>query len=152
MGIIERFFSEYLTERPARKATWEQQIADLEAGGTALQTRLAAAPDLPRNREVLRHIVGIERWGQSRLRSALGAPLIMDEYDGHRPDAAQDWEALKAGFAATRAGTLALARELQAAGIDRARSIPHNQMGSITVGGWLQYLKFHARLEGMRIR
>lgn len=152
MGLIERFLSEYLTERPARKATWEQQLANLEAGGAALQARLAAAPDLLRNREMLRHIIGIERWGQSRLRTALGAPLIMDEYDGHRPDEGQSWAALREGFAATRAGTLALARELQAAGIDRARPIPHNQMGSITVGGWLQYLKFHARLEGMRIR
>ncbi len=152
MGAIQRFITNLITERPARKASWEQQLANLEQGAALLQARLAQAPDLPRNREALRHIIGIERWGQSRLRSALGAALVMDEYDGHRPDEGQGWAALCESFMATRAGTVALARELKAAGVDRALPVAHNQFGALTVGGWLQYLKSHAWLEGLRIR
>ena len=152
MGLIQRLLTDIITERPARRATWQRQIADLEASGASIQARCAKASGSARNIDQLRHVIGIERWGQSRLRVALGAPLTTDEYDGYRPEDIGDWSSLTTAFTATRAATVALVPELQAAGLDRSRLIPHNQMGALSVGGWLQYLRLHAGLESKLIR
>ena len=144
-------FKEFMVERPVRHKTPADILAHLEASGHKVATRFNGAPDLPRNRSAIRHIVGIERWGQNRLRVALGQPLVIDEMDGYVPSESTGWEELKAGFVATRQETVQLAREVIKAGaLDK--TVQHNQFGDITVRGWLNYLRAHASREGLRVR
>jgi len=139
-------------ERPAQKLTIGQLGARLAQSGSDLMDQFAAAPETDANRSQLCHIIGIERWGQSRLQVALGDPLRDDEYDDYRPADDLDWDALQEMFRTTRADTLALAHRLDQAGLDTTVTVPHNQYGKLTVYAWLRYLDVHSKLEGQRIK
>lgn len=141
-----------LIERPARKQSYAQLAQALEADAGPLVARFAAAADTPRNRHQLRHIIGLERWGQRRLRTALGEPPVSDEMDDYMPERGLSLADLSVAFAATRRETVVLARQLEARGIDGAQQVAHNQFGPLTLRGWLRYLNLHARLEGRRVR
>jgi hypothetical protein len=54
---------------------------------------------------------------------------------------------MRAAFAETRAETVALARQLDERGIDPAMTVPHNDLGVLSVGGWLAYLVQHPDQE-----
>jgi hypothetical protein len=140
-----------LLERPAQKLTLDEHAAQLESSGTKLGQRYAAAADTESNREHLCHVIGIERWGQSRLEVFLGAPLELDDYDGYRPAGDLGWPALRDEFTTTREKTVALARELAAAKLDTSPTVPHNQYGKLSAYAWLHYLDTHANLESERI-
>lgn len=128
------------------------QIADLMAAtGQTLELIFGAAADSDHNRRLINHIVGIERWGQQRLRTALGEPLVIDEYDGYRPPRAATLPELQADFAATRRDTVALTCELGAAGAE-AVGLPHNQIGNLSVRSWLGYLNIHANWEAKKLK
>ncbi len=139
-------------ERPARKRDYAYFAGRLEASGKELEARFAAAADSAENRRQLRHIVGLERWGQRRLRTALGEPPIQDEMDQYAPPLGQNLLDLRAAFAATRRETVVLVRQLEARGVPPAWIIPHNEFGPLTLRAWLRYLDLHASLEGKRIK
>jgi hypothetical protein len=137
-------------ERQARRSSLAELADRLEADGRTLAQRFAAQADGDEVREALRHVVGIERWGQRRLRVALGDP---PEPEGHRPfrppeDAGLD--ALRVAFATTRADTVALARALDRARPDPDLRIAHDDLGPLGVGAWLAYLDGHATMEARR--
>ena len=75
MGLRHSITNRFL-ERPFRNLTAEQMAERLELDGRTLERTFAAAKDNQSNRKLLSHISGIERWGQSRLRVALGEPLL----------------------------------------------------------------------------
>ena len=140
-------------ERRGRQRSLDDAAGDLEASGARLDAHLAGKPDTPANREAVAHCVGIERWGQRRLRVAHGEPFVLDAYHGYRPDTADGIEALRAAMAETRAATVALARELAAAGVDPGTTVRHNDLGDLTLAGWLAYLEQHASREiPLRVR
>lgn len=139
-----------IIELPARWTGIDRLIRRLEKDGAALNKRAAAAADRPSNAAVLAHIIGIERWGQRRMRVALGEPLLSDEYDTYRP-AETSVPALRAAFLATRQETVSLCKSLRMAGVDPRTRIHHNQLGSISLLGWLFYLTVHAGVESLRI-
>jgi hypothetical protein len=145
-------FKNLMIERPAAKRSYAQLAAALERSNAKLQRRLAAARETPRNRKQLRHMVGIERWGQRRLRTALGEPLLMDEMDGYMPPEQTPVPDLAAALAAARAETVVLARQLDARGIPLDATVPHNQFGPLTARGWLVYLNAHANREVNLVR
>jgi hypothetical protein len=140
-----------LLERPAQKLTLDELAAQLESSGAKLAQRYAAAADSKSNREHLRHIIGIERWGQSRLEVFLGAPLEMDNHERYRPAEDLSWAALQEEFTTTRQKSVALARELAAAKLDTSPTVPHNQYGKLSAYAWLHYLDTHANLESESI-
>ncbi|HEY0602052.1 MAG TPA: hypothetical protein VGD58_04030 [Herpetosiphonaceae bacterium] len=148
---ITRFVTRAVLEQPAHSRSYEQLIAALETAGQRILAHISARPDTPRNRNTLQHIIGIERWGQRRLQTALGAPLIDDEYDSYRP-AGDTLAQLCQSFQTTRQESIALARQLQAQGIAKDAVVRHNQFGAISVGAWLRYLALHGSLESWRIR
>ncbi|HEY0734118.1 MAG TPA: hypothetical protein VGD69_04365 [Herpetosiphonaceae bacterium] len=148
---ISRFVTRAVLEQPAQRRSYDQLIAALETAGQGIQARIAARPDTASNRRTLQHIIGIERWGQRRLQTALGAPLIDDEHDSYRP-AGDTLSQLSQSFQTTRQESIALARQLQAQGIAKDTAVRHNQFGAISVGAWLRYLALHASLESWRIR
>ena len=136
-----------LAECRGRRRDLETAALELERSGSRLDTHLADKPDTPDNREAIAHCVGIERWGQRRLRVVLGESLEMDTYHGYRPDLEDGVEALRAVMAETRAATVALARELAAAGVAPGSTVRHNDLGDLTLSGWLAYLEQHASRE-----
>jgi hypothetical protein len=140
-----------MVERPGRKlplAGWAQKLAE---SGEAINKRVATA-QTPQGAATLRHITGIERWGQRRLQVALGEPFVLDEYDGYQPAADADLATLREAFRTTRQATVELAQKLAAAGVSDEVKIRHNQFGPVTVRGWLSYLTTHANFESKRIR
>jgi len=141
-----------MIERPAQKLTLEEHAAQLSTSGEAILDALAAAADSDENRDQLVHIIGIERWGQRRLRVALGEPLLADEVDDYLPAADLDWTALQEAFQAARQDTLALIEQLAGIEIDTSLTIPHNEYGKLTPYAWLHYLEVHSTLESKRIK
>ena len=154
MGIradITRVIGQMVFERGAGKPLADVP-AQLEAGGQKIMARAGKLQDSDFNRRVLNHIIGIERWGQRRLKVALGEPFVQDEYNGYRPARETPWEALKTQFAAARAETVALARALAAQPGAAAKRIRHNDYGDLSVGAWLNYLRTHAEFESRKMR
>jgi hypothetical protein len=135
-------------ERPATRRSRQQLVDGLRASGEAIGFRIAAATPTPTRHHLLRHVIGIERWGQRRLGSLQGVPLVMDGHQSYKPPADADWATLERDFAATRAHTVALAAQLPE---NRDARVPHNQFGDLTVNGWLLYLKGHADYETRKI-
>jgi hypothetical protein len=154
MGLradITRIIGQTVFERGAGKGLADFP-ARLETGGTKILARVDDVDDSDFNRRVLNHIIGIERWGQRRLKVALGEPFLQDEYNGYRPARETSWEALKTQFAQTRAETVALARTLAAQPGAISTRIRHNDYGDLSVGGWLNYLRNHAELESHKLK
>ncbi len=173
VGSLIRTF----VERQASSTGLDGIRKGLETGGEQLAGQMASAPDTPANREQAGHVIGIERWAAHRMRSALSpaassgaegrpavsaassgaegrpavpaTPPVMDEYDGYRPAADLPLSALAPEFRAARAETLALLEALH--DLQDCR-VPHNELGPLTVRGWLYYLIQHAKIEGIRIR
>lgn len=152
MGITDTLFhllGDLLFERPAQKKSIEELRTLLQESHRAALQTIEEAPDTDENREILRHVIGIERWGQRRLRVALGEPPIMDEYDAYRPTEDSGMPALRDAFDETRQETIALTHELaRANGITTVR---HNQWGELAVRGWLNYLNGHAQRDIKRL-
>ncbi len=142
----------WAAEWPARRLSYTQLDERLQKTGRYVEQKMANAPDLPRNVEAAKHIVGIERWGQRRLRTTLGEALVMDEYDSYRPEALNSLPALTEQFRETRNDTRQLLKQLQDAGVALDDTIPHNELGPTTVRGWIIYLAQHASRDSMGIR
>ena len=134
-------------ERRARGRSFEDLAADLEAAWPAIARHLEDKPDSAANREALAHCAGIERWGQSQLRVAFGDPLEMDTYHAYRPPVEQGVAKLTEVMARTRRDTVALAHALAEDGIDPKVTVRHNDLGDLSLGGWLVYLRQHASRE-----
>lgn len=141
-----------MLERPAQKLTLKEHAAQLSASGKSIREALAAAGDSDENRDQLVHIIGIERWGQRRLRVILGEPLLDDDSDDYLPSADLNWAALQEMFRAVRQETLDLIEQLTEVEIDTSLTIPHNEYGKLTPYAWLRYLEVHSTLESKRIK
>jgi hypothetical protein len=146
-GSLLRSFIEYR----ASKASLDQIREGLVTGGGEVAERIAAAADTPANRLQAGHVIGIERWGANRLRSALTpntAPPT-DEYDSYRPRDDQPVKALAAEFKSARAETIELLEPLRNAQDCR---VQHNDLGPLSVRGWFTYLTNHAGMESKRMK
>ena len=143
--------SSLMLERPLKNKDMAEIAQDLDLAGGRLKHTFAAAKDNPDNRRLLSHIVGIERWGQSRLRVALGEPLTIDEYDDYRPPRESTWPALQDAFSETRQQTVAVVQALGKANVADVK-VPHNQFGPLSIRSWLRYLDMHANLEAKKLK
>lgn len=141
-----------VVERPAMRrstAAWAEALA---ASGAQLKARMAASADTPANCQHLRHIIGLERWGQRRMRVALGEPFINDEMDDYQPPVDLNLSELIDVFLNTRDETVHLARRCAADPRAESAIVHHNQLGPLSIRGWLRYLDLHANLEARRLR
>jgi hypothetical protein len=152
MSFFKRLTTNVLMEWPVQGKNLADLAQTLQTAGEKLKQKVAAAPDTETNRQTLSHIIGIERWGQKRLKVALGEPLTTEEYDQYRPGRDTSWADLQQQFAQTRQESVTLVQQLQQAQVDPGRKIKHNGYGDLTVRGWLRYLTFHANAESWRIR
>lgn len=181
---IKDLVVEVMLERPARRQGLARQLQGLTRAGEKLSARLEKAAGTPKEHGTLRHIIGIERWGQRRLRLAtefgaleLGAdadsapdfgrgarrvrdPAVAfhDDHHPYKPLETATWPELREKFRTTRQETVAFAERLakrpdaEVAQALTHTKVPHNDLGALTLGGWLRYLQLHASLEGRRIR
>lgn len=127
-------------------------IQSAKESGQTIDTYLADKPDTPKNREQMRHVIGIERWGQRRLKTILGEPPIHDEYDGYQPATDLDLNALRNEFSATRAETMSIVDAIQKQGVAETAKANHNGMGDVSLKLWLRYLTMHANFESKRVK
>lgn len=140
-----RFLVAAFVERPARRAGAERLAERLAA-------RFAAATEEAKAAATLRHVIGIERWGQRRLRVALGeAPFERDEHHGYKPAEGLPLTTLVDELRDTRAETVALGQRVATEGRSGV-TVEHNAMGPLTAAGWLRYLQLHGDLESRRVR
>jgi hypothetical protein len=140
-------------EAPAGRSSYTDLGQSLERAGNVLAGRAARAADTPANREVLAHIIGIERWGQNRLRVALGQRVYeADRSAAYRPAPDAPLDQLRSLLSQTRAGTVDLARQLHAAPPEDGVTVDHNSLGPLSAKAWLRYLTQHADLESRRLR
>lgn len=151
-GKITGFVAGLLLERPVAGKSYADMAQQLEEAGQSIHTRLSGKNYTEFNHRVLSHIIGIERWGQSRLRVFLGNPFVQDEYNGYRPARDVPWDDLIGLFSATRSQTLSLARALDDALIAPDKTVLHNQLGPLSARAWLRYLQTHASREIMQVR
>lgn len=144
--------AQLMIERPVRNMTVQALIDQLGQSKKRISTMLDTSSDTPDNRRQLCHITGIERWGQRRLRVALGEPFLTEEYNHYCPSTELSWNELKIEWRNTREATLALADNINKADTPVDIKIHHNQLGPLSIKGWLRYLDVHASSEGRRIK
>ena len=140
----------FVLEQPAKRQGLAKLTQNLNDSGEALERDLERIEGTDKNRDQLRHVIAIEKWGQSRLKVALGETFVRDESHDYKPNSVTSWEELRDIFTVTRAETLMLAEALKQN--PSQQKVPHNQFGPLSVLAWLKYLENHARLEGKRLR
>lgn len=145
-SIILRVVRHFAVDRVAKKLSMAELADHLARSGAELGRRMDAAEDSEKHRRLLGHIIGIERWGQRRLRVALGEAPVNDSMDGYVPEAGLSAAELAAEFKLTRDDTVDLARKLISAEAGDSL-IRHNDFGPVSAHGWLAYLYNHALTE-----
>lgn len=120
-------------------------LTELDASGSRITQSLMDKTPTERNYRVLSHIIGIERWGQSRLTVLEGDPFVGGEYDPYRPPVGLSWNELQDQFKDTRAETLRIVKRIG----DRPESPDymtalHNDFGELNLTAWAFYLRIHA--------
>jgi DinB superfamily len=144
---ISQLIAGMFLENPAKGKSIMQLRSALELSGIQMQARLEVGKPNP---ELLRHIITIERWGQNRLRSALGeVQFVLDGSGQYAPASTLGWPELKSEFAKVRQETLEITRRLEFANPSPG-PVVHNQFGPVSVKGWLRYLNVHANMEMQR--
>lgn len=151
MSVITRFIGGMMFERPARKKSYQDYVGELREKGGVIESRIAKGDGSGKQHSTLTHIIGIEKWAQSRLRVALGEPFKQEEYTNYRPAKETAWEDLLPIFRETRADSIALAEQLAAQNVPTNTKVKHNQFGDFTTRAWLQYLVGHGDFESKRI-
>jgi len=149
---VKGWFVAQALERPAGRLSYPELGQGLERGGVLLAQRAARAADTDANRAVLTHIIGLERWGQTRLQVALGQrEFVRDEHHPYKPGAGATLRELQDLLPGTRARTVDLARQLAAAPPEEGLTVEHNALGELTPKAWLRYLTQHADVESRRL-
>ncbi|HEX8674788.1 MAG TPA: hypothetical protein VF710_23010 [Longimicrobium sp.] len=95
MGFKQGFFQwagRMMFERPVRSQSVVDIASTLSSSGDEVRERIAGKEGTPANVARLRHIIGIERWGQQRLRVFLGDPFEPGGHHPHKPTDT-DWRA-----------------------------------------------------------
>ncbi len=151
-STLLEFVGKIFFERPGSKRSFDELAQELESSGAQIEERLAGFSPAPKDRERMRHIIGIERWGQRRLRVFLGEPFVMDGHHPYKPDETLDWPALLDAFKETRAQTLAMIDTLAASNPESSDPVAHNEFGKFSARGWLKYIEGHARSEAKSIK
>lgn len=150
MNRIERWIRWMILERGVQGKTPAQVATRLERDCAGVLARIRSAGRNDENHKVITHIIGIEKWGQQRLRCALGEPWVQEEYNRYRPALSTPWDDLAPLFEQTRAETLAITRQIDPS---RAKQmILHNAHGEISVNAWIHYLNLHANIESRRLK
>jgi len=140
----------WFIETVAARYSFEGLGKTLLKSKEAIRDRMLIIMNIPQYPEVTRHMIGIELWGQRRLKVALGEPLLADGHQMYRPPWDTSSVTLMLQFERARLDTVDLIPLLEAA--QYSQKIPHNDLGPLSVKGWLYYLYLHGWLESLKLR
>lgn len=152
MSLLGKAFRVLMIDRQAGEKSVSDLMTELSASKESILTQVANAADMPDFREKMAHVVGIERWAQSRMKVALGEPFKQEEYDGYRPELSQTLAELTETFSQTRDETLAIAEQLKAVDGVETQTVQHNDMGDMRIRSWLAYLEMHGPFELKKVK
>jgi hypothetical protein len=150
-NIIMQGFAWLLLERKIQGKSYKGYSQLFEESCRLIQSLIDRAEDNSKNRWELLHIIGMERWMQSRMRVALGAPFIQEEYDSYRPPEDTPWQDLKRTFFDVREASCDLCIEFEAKNVDPAQKIVHNSVGEMSVKAWMEYVLSHSNRHAKRM-
>ena len=152
-GDVKNAVVNRVLEAPAGRSSYQELQTALERAAVALAARADRAADTPGNRDLLMHIIGIERWGQERLKVALGQKTyVEDTHHPYRPEGGRSLPDLREDLSRTRSGTVDLVRQLHRSPPEDALTVNHNALGPLTAKAWVRYLTQHADLESRKLR
>ncbi len=151
-NVVQNLIVNLTLEYPAQRKTISALADDLERSGYTVGQRIGLGKTDRASTDKALHIIGIERWGQQRLRVALGEAFTLDGHQAYKPSPDLSMTELQKTFQETRTQTIALARELERVNVGHTERVLHNNLGPLTVRGWLRYLGIHADLESRRLR
>lgn len=149
MPIQQQIFhlaGQYLFDRPGRKRTTAQHHERLVRSGHAVAQAIAQARPTAAHQRIARHIIGIERWALVRLAGFQGTTPPADEYDGYQPAPELALPELADVFREVRAEVVAMG-----AVSPTIPQVVHNDLGPLSMGGWLRYIELHARIESKKL-
>ncbi len=146
---LTQLVAHFFLEQPAKNAGLEKMQHTLRQNAEKILARMQNSQDNASNTKIAHHIITIERWGQNRLRVALGEKnFLPDQSKDYAPDNKFDLKELAALFISTRQETLALAAQVSS----HTPKVPHNQLGPLSAAAWLRYLNLHSDMESKKIR
>ncbi len=141
-----KFFASLFLENKTPLSTHAQK---LKTSGDKLLARYTELGDTPKSRELLRHVVAIERWGTNRLRVLLGEkPLVLDSSKSYYSPESSAWNVLLTELRDTRHELVELVPFFEG----NNNKVAHNMMGGLSARAWLKYLEFHANAETGRLK
>lgn len=145
-----RSLATLLIEQPAGRLGIDRLIERLEQSGQRFERKAAASKGRGRNLDILAGMIGNERWSQRRIRVALGERHPSEDDQLYRPGS-RDWKQLREAFSAARRDTISLGKTIRMAGLDLHTCVHHNQLGEISLLGWLYYLSLRAGFDSLRM-
>lgn len=140
-----------LVGRRIGNKNYQDYRQQLEASSEKILNLIHNAQQDKKGHSQLTHLIGMERWGCSRLRVALGEPFLDQEYDEYRPPQEATWEYLEQAFVQTRKETCEICDALAENKVDPSGTIEHNQFGMLNVRTWLEYIDYHSEQHAGRI-
>ena len=123
----------------------------LDHSGATVVIGMRQASDTPANRNLIRHIIGIECWAQQRLSSLVNGQGYSAEYDVLQPATTLTLTELADLMASTRAQSCAILQQLQQTRIALTQTVPHNQFGALSIVAWHHYIASHALIEHKKL-
>jgi len=150
-NIFGQVFAWLMFERKVKDQSYDDYLQRLEATSTLIEGSIEGATDTAKSRWELTHVIGMERWMQSRIKVGLGSPFIQEEYDGYRPAQDTDWQVLRQMFIDTRQNSCELCRNLKTNDVDGSQKVEHNQAGPMTIKAWLEYMLYHSHGHATRM-
>ena len=150
-NILIRCFAWLLFERNTKGKSYADNKRQLEESATLVQSMIDEASDNEKSRQELLHIIGMERWMQSRMKVVLGEPFTQEEYDGYRPPEDAGWQDLKQAFIQTRHDSYDICDALATKNVDGSQTVTHNQLGELSIRAWMEYMLIHSRDHAKRM-
>lgn len=153
-NIVKQGFAWWLLERKVRGKSYQQYQQMLQESSSFIQNQISRADENMKSRHALIHIIGLERWIQSRMMVALGSPFIQDESDRYLPPEDTSWIQLSQTFIDVRNDSIDLIAKIAAKDVDPTSKIDHNAVGPLSVRAWMEYVVDHGNkhAEQMTLR
>jgi hypothetical protein len=149
---IVHFVGGLFFERPVRGVTAEALFARFTASHAPYIAALEGKADTAKNRALVAHIIGVERWAQARINQVRTGVTYHEECDRYVPATDTSYADLVRTAATTRTESIALVQSLITADIALTQIVTHNEFGALSLAAWIQYMMSHSMLEAKKLR
>lgn len=149
---VVHFVGGLFFERPVRGVTAEGLLARFTDSHAPYIAALEGKTDTAKNRALVAHIIGVERWAQARVNQVRTGVTFHEECDGYVPATNTSYAELVPIAATTRSESIALLQSLITADIALTHIVTHNEFGTLSLAAWFQYMMSHSMLEAKKLR